>query len=126
MQIKEITYEEFENFIDTIPIGSFYQTLSYANYMKKSGFSYELIGYIDKENKIHAASFVFFKNLNFIFQYGYVPKGFLLDYFDNDLLKKFTEDLTSYYKKKRVVFLKINPEIATATIDTKTFQLKVI
>ena len=124
MQIKEITYEEFENFIDTIPIGSFYQTLSYANYMQKNGFSYELIGYVDKENTIHAASFVFFKHLNFLFQYGYVPKGFLLDYFDNDLLKKFTEDLTSYYKKKRVVFLKINPEIATATIDTKTFQKK--
>lgn len=124
MQIKELTNEEFENFIDTMPIGSFYQSLSYAKYMENIGYSYDLIGYVDGNNKIHAASFIFFKNLDFLFKYGYAPKGFILDYFDKELLKNFTEDLISYYKKKHVVFIKINPEIAIATIDTKTLQKK--
>lgn len=122
MHIKEITYEEFENFIDTMPIGSYYQTLSYAQYMKKNGFSYEIIGYVDEKNTIHAASYIFFKNLNLFYQYGYAPKGFIIDYFRHDLLKKFTNDLVSYYKKKRVVFIKINPEIAIASIDSKNFK----
>ncbi len=124
MQIKEITNEQFENFMDTMPIGSFYQSLSYAHFMQKNGYNYELIGYLDEKNQIRAASFVFFKKLNYLFQYGYVPKGFILDYFDQHLLRMFTTDLISYYKKKRVVFLKMNPEIATATIDTKTFFKK--
>ena len=40
---------------------------------------------------------------------GMGQTGFIIDYNDFDLVKRFTNNLKKYYKRKKVVFLKINP-----------------
>lgn len=117
MHIKELTKNEFEDFVDNNPLGSFHQSFNYALLMTESGYDYDMIGYVDEYNHIYAASLILIKKLSYKFKYGYAPKGFIIDYFNKNLLKSFTNDLIAYYKKKKVVFIKINPEIAICEIN---------
>ncbi len=124
MHIKELNIYEFEDFVAKSPLGSHYQSLNYALLMAENGYDYELIGFVDEYNNIYAASLILFKKLNAMMKYGYAPKGFIIDYFDQALLKKFTDALIRYYRQKRVVFIKINPEIAISEINPKTNEKK--
>lgn len=121
MHIKNLSIHEFENFVEKSLLGSYYQTYEYAELMKENGFSYEFIGLIDEYDNVCGASLILIKKLTTFFKYGYAPKGFVLDYFDQDLLKEFTNQIIKYYKRK-LVFIKINPEIAVAEIDTKNHK----
>lgn len=119
MHIKELSIAEFDGFARNFPISSYYQSSQYAIFMTESGFDYELIGFVDELGVIQAAALILIKKIGLSYKYGYSPKGFLIDYFDQDLLKKFTEAITEYYRK-RLVFIKINPEIAIGEIDSVT------
>ena len=119
MHIKELSIAEFDGFARNFPISSYYQSSQYAIFMTESGFDYELIGFVDELGVIQAAALILIKKIGLSYKYGYSPKGFLIDYFDQDHLKKFTEAITEYYRK-RLVFIKINPEIAIGEIDPVT------
>ena len=118
MTLRELTIEEFTDFVQNSPLASHYQTINYALLMGEYGYDYELIGFVNEYNQIKAASLILIKTIKFHQKYGYAPKGFILDYFNQDLLKEFTASLIEYYKKKHLVFIKINPEIAISEIDT--------
>ncbi len=120
MNIKELTIREYEEFVKKSPLGSHYQTANYALLMSELGYDYDLIGMVNEYGDLLAASLILFKKIGLKSKYGYAPRGFILDYFNEDLLKNFTEKIKEYYLKKNVVFIKINPEIATAEIDIKT------
>ncbi len=120
MHIKELNIKEFENFVDNNPLGNHHQSFNYALLMAENGYDYDLIGYVDEYNRIYAASLILIKKLNYLFKYGYAPKGFIIDYFNKKILKEFTDDLINYYKKKHLVFIKLNPEIAICEINPKT------
>ena len=117
MYLKELTIAEFDAFARSFPISSYYQSSNYALFMAECGYDYELIGFVDELGVIKAASLILIKKISFSFKYGYAPKGFLIDYFDFDLLKKFTKAIKMRYEKK-LAFIKINPEIAIGEIDT--------
>jgi len=121
MQIKELSIQEFEEFVHKNPLGNHYQTSSYGILMGEEGYQYELIGYVDEYQNIQAASLILFKKIGLKMKYGYAPKGFILDYFDQNLVKEFTEKLKEYYLKKNVVFIKVNPELAIAEIESQNF-----
>ena len=122
MRIKDISLNEFNNFIKNQPLSNHYQTINYALLMSEQGYEHDIIGYVDDFNNIHAVSIILFKNINKKSKYGYAPKGFILDYFNEKLLNDFTKSLINYYKKKHIIFIKINPEIATKEI-TKNDQI---
>lgn len=119
MTLKELTIEEFSNFVSASPLGSHYQTINYAWLMGEYGYDYDLIGFINEYKQIKAASLILFKKTK-SFKYGYAPKGFILDYFNEELLNDFTIALKQYYKKKHVTFIKLNPEIAISEVDPKS------
>ncbi len=121
MLIKELNIQEFEEFVTKNPLGSHYQSSNYALLMSEAGFDYDLIGLVDESNNIHTASLILFKKIGLKIKYGYAPKGFILDYFNQSLLKEFTEKLKEYYLEKNVVFIKINPEIAISEVDIKNY-----
>lgn len=123
MHIENLSIREFENFIEKSILGNYYQTYEYARLMKENGFDYEFIGLVDEYKNVRGASLILIKKCTLFLKYGYAPKGFVLDYFDQKLLEEFTNQIIKYYQKK-LVFIKINPEIAIAEIDTKTFQKK--
>ena len=122
MYIKELTINEFTNYQKSHSLSSYHQTINYGILMAENTHDYDLIGYVDDNNTIYGASLIIIKKIG-KYLYGYAPKGFLIDYSNEYLLKKFTDDIKNYYKRKGLVFIKINPEIAIGEINTKTFQV---
>jgi len=124
MKIKEISFIEFDEFAKSHPLSSYHQTSLYALLMSNHGYDYDYIGYVDDDNNIHAGALILYKKIGFRSYYGYAPKGFLIDYFNNELLTNFTRDLISYYHNKKFAFIKINPEIAIGEITLNPHQVK--
>lgn len=122
MYIKELSVMEYTNYELNHTLSSFYQTVNYGVLMAENTHDYDLIGYVDNEGKIYAASMIIIKKIGNRYMYGYAPRGFLIDYSNILLLTNFTNDLKEYYKNKGVSFIKINPEIAIGEVDNKTFQ----
>ena len=111
MQLSELSPLEFYNYISSQESSSFYQTLEYASFMQENGYNYELIGIKDSFNTVRAAGLIIFNKIDDKHIYGYAPRGFIIDYNDKDLIRDFSEALKEYYKKRKIVFIKINPDI---------------
>ncbi len=119
MKLRTLSIFEFDDYAKTHPLGSYHQTSSYAMLASEQGFEYDLLGFIDDQGNIKAASLILYKKIGMFNRYGYAPKGFLIDYHDTELLKEFTKALKKYYYKKNFAFIKVNPEISVGTMDYK-------
>ena len=119
MKLRNLSIFEFDEYAKNHPLGNFYQTSTYALVAGEEGYDYDLIGMIDDNNNIVAASVILSKRMGLFNRYGYAPKGFLIDYYDPNLIKEFTKLLKKRYYNKNFAFIKINPEIAIGTVDYK-------
>lgn len=118
MRIVELTAIVFDDFASNHPLRNYCQSSSYAMFMGEQGFNYDFIGYEDNGNII-AASLILYKRIGGLQKYAYAPKGFLIDFYNINLVTSFTKDLTKKLKAKGITFLKINPEIIIAELKFK-------
>lgn len=112
--IKQISLNEFDLFTKSHKLSSFYQTSYYAKSLIDE--NYELIGYF-KDNILLSASLIILKEKNSKYKYAISPKGFILDYYDDELLTGFTKEIKEYYKKQAITYITINPEISIGYYD---------
>lgn len=117
MKIVELTSTQFDEYAKFHPLNNYCQSSKYALVMSEYGYNYDYIGYADEQNTIKAATLILTKKITGRSKYGYAPKGFLINYYDQTLLKNFLTDLRRYYKKKNYVFIKFNPEIIIGETD---------
>lgn len=118
MRMIELTKEKFEEFARKSPYKNYCQTANYGKIMAETGFDYTFVGYTTNDLEILAAGMFLTKKIG-SYYYAYCPKGFIIDYSDSDLVKRFTNNLIKYYKRKKIIFLKINPEIPISELDYK-------
>ena len=123
--LKEITMFEFNDFAQKHNLYNPYQTSNYAIFKTEENFDYEYLGFFEN-NTLTCATLILYKNVSFTLKYAYSPRGFLMDYKDITLLKEFSTELKKYLKKKRVVFLKIDPLIITKKYNAFDKQLTFI
>lgn len=117
MKLKDLSFFEFDEFAKNHPLASYHQSSNYALFASEQGFDYDLVSMTDEADNIVAATLIIYKKINFIYRYGYAPKGFLLNYYDENIIKNFTTLLKKRYFKKNFAFIKINPEISIGTLD---------
>ena len=111
MNLTTLSKEEFKKFADKHPQITFHQTEEWANLKKVNGWDSYYVGLKDK-NKIVAGALLLSKTLPIIKKkMFYSPRGFLIDYNDKELLKKFTEELKVFAKKEKAIFIKIDPYV---------------
>lgn len=110
MQIKELTNEEFQTFTDNYPISSVFQTPEYAMVMNKQNYDTFYLGMVDDYGNIVAASLILVELLG-KFQYAYAPRGYLLDYQNEELVKDFTKQIKKFLSSKNIMAIKICPMI---------------
>lgn len=122
MEIKELTIQEFSDYVKTSPLKNYMQTEEYARFMGENKYSYDYIGLVDETGTVVAASLILWKKIGVSSKYGYAPKGFLINYYDQTLVKTFIEKLKNFYAKKNMVFIKVNPEIVVAEVNNKTYE----
>ena len=123
MNLRTLSIEEFTAFQKNNPLSNLYQTANYGMLMAENGFDYDLIGLVDENNSILAASLILLKPIGIKCFYGYAPRGFLIDYNNEELVKEFTEQIKNYYYEKNVIFIKINPFLPIGVINTKDYLI---
>lgn len=111
MKIVELSNTQFDEYAMMHPLSSYCQTSKYALVMTDYGYSYDYIGLIDDSNVILAATLVLTKKIKGTIKYGYAPKGFLINFYDKELLRTFLNLLTEHYRNQDFIFVKFNPEI---------------
>lgn len=117
MRIVELTIQEFDDFASNNNLSNYCQSSKYAKLMGEKGFSYDYIGYRDDSNNLVAASLILTKKIGSFNKFAYAPKGFLIDYYNQSILKMFVKDLSTYYKRRGFIFIKINPEIIIGVLN---------
>lgn len=123
MKLRTLNIEEFNNFQKNHNLSNFYQTPNYAMLKAENNFDYDLIGLVDDYNNILASTLILLKPIGIKCFYGYAPRGFLIDYNNEELVTKFTELLKKYYYEKNCVFIKVNPNIKIGEVDKNTFNI---
>ena len=73
MYIREITVNEFNDYLNNFPNSNFHQTLNYATFKSDQGYEYELIGY-GSADKLYVVALVLVKLING-YLYAYIPEG---------------------------------------------------
>ncbi len=113
--IDEKEYVEFEENHDKAHFLQSYSWGQFAIVGKKTTPRY--VGLKDNKGKLLCAALFLEKLLPFGYKYIYSPRGFVIDFNDNKLLKRFTLELKNYMKKNKIIYIKIDPDIKYQTID---------
>lgn len=107
--LEELTKEEFNEYASKHPLNMFFQSSYWGELKSITGWKHFMVG-IKNDRKIKAATLILGKKIPIFNRYiYYAPRGFLIDYNNTELLKKFTLEVKKYLKKKKGIFIKINP-----------------
>jgi serine/alanine adding enzyme len=115
---KELTNEEFEIFSKDTDKNSIFQSVAWANL--KSNWEHYFVG-VYNGFELVGASMVLVRNIKLGFKFAYMPRGPLLDFDDENMVKFFFSNLKTFLSKKSVVLLKFDPNIK---IGNLTFEDK--
>ncbi len=116
MEIKLLTNAEFLEFTKNFQLSSIYQTTNYAFTMHEQGYESMFVGLYDGSS-IVAAGLILVHKVNG-FKYGLVPRGFLINYNDEELVSEFTKLLKKFLGKKDIVAIKVNPLVIRKVYDS--------
>lgn len=112
MELRELTNDEFNSFVEKYEISSNYQTTEYALTMSNQNYESLFVGLFNDSNEVVAASLLLIEKLGMNKFYAYAPRGFLIDYSNIDLLREFTIQIKKFLKNKKVIAVKISPLLA--------------
>lgn len=110
MEFVNLTEEEFRNFSKNHEYTSFFQTIPWGKSKEKVGWKMHLVG-VKEKNKVLAATLVLEKSLIKSIKLFYSPRGFLIDYRNDELLTFFVDNLKKFAKKHKALFIKIDPYV---------------
>ena len=116
MKIVALTKEEFDEFAYRHKYSTYYQTSAYAETSRYDGLNTFYIGFVENGNLIGATLFLH-KNIYLYYKYAYAPRGFLIDYTDQKLVKNVTMGLIDLLKKQHYAFIKIDPPVICSERD---------
>lgn len=111
MKIIELSELQFKNYSNIHSKKNYKQSVEYANLEETRGYKKLYLGLVDDFNNVHAATLILQKNINNKQKCGYVPNGYLIDFFNFSLLELLTTELKAYLKKLNYVYLRITPLI---------------
>ncbi len=118
MELRELTKKEFDGYALNHPLGSFQQTSSWGRFMEGDKFHAYYVGGVVKEKIVGASLLLSYERKKGKERIFYAPRGFLIDYKNEELLKEFTEEVKKFIIEKHGVFLKIDPYILVRDRDS--------
>ena len=113
MQLKELDIEKFDQFVRNHKLKShFLQSAAWGKLSKKKRhLTPYYLGLVDDKDQIVAATLLLQKKLPLGLCYLYAPRGYVIDFYDHDLLEEFTKQVVKFAKEKKAIYLKIDPDI---------------
>ena len=118
MQIIELTETQFKNYSRLHSKKNYKQTVEYGKLKEDNGYTPHYLGLVDDMNNVHAATLLLGKKINNKHKYGYVPNGYLINFYNLDLVQTFTIELKTYLKKNNFIYIRINPSLNYQTYNS--------
>ncbi|MBR4462405.1 MAG: peptidoglycan bridge formation glycyltransferase FemA/FemB family protein [Erysipelotrichaceae bacterium] len=126
MKLATISAEEFNLQAYTEPNASIYQSTYYADYMIKNDYRPLFLSYNNDLNVSTALAMLLIKKKSLFFSKysAYAPKGYLINYYDTEMLKQFNYDLAIFLKHEKVDTLIIEPDLPLKDHEYLIFSLE--
>ena len=120
MELRVLEKKEYESFVKSNPYKShFLQSYDWGELAKeRRGLTPYYLG-LDDNGKIVGATLLLKKNLPLGLCYLYAPRGYVINFNDFEVLDKFTEEIVKFAKKKKAIYVKIDPDIIWKKEDYK-------
>ena len=110
--IENIDINEYEEFVENNEFKShFLQSSLWGEFCQVSK---DLIPHyvgIKENDKLICATLLLEKKLVLGYSYFYAPRGYVIDFNNNELVTQFTKYLKKYVNKNKGIFLKIDPDV---------------
>ena len=111
-KLARLSEEVYENFLKKQPKSHFLQSYAWGQLSKiKKGLTPYYLGLVDEEKNILATALLLQKHLPMNYCYFYCPRGFVINYEDETLLKEMTKEIIKFAKSKKAIFVKIDPDL---------------
>ena len=107
--LKEDTYE---NYLKKQKKSHFLQSYSWGELSKqKKNLTPYYLGLIDEKKNILGTALLLQKKLPMNYCYFYCPRGYVIDYENEELVKEMTKEIIKFAKSKKAIFVKIDPDL---------------
>lgn len=103
MEFIELTEQEYVAYWETHPLKTFLSAIEIGKLRKKRSWNVNYVGVKDNNKICGAAMLLSRKNKLNMYEF-YSPRGYLLDYNNQELLEFFTKEISKYIKKKMDIF----------------------
>lgn len=115
MILHEIQAKEFDNLAKAEPNTSIFQSSHYADYQLDKGYKPLFLEYDeDNGNCVALAMFLIKKEgLLGIKSNAYCPSGYLINFYDEEILRSFNDELIKYFKTKKINKIIIEPNYSS-------------
>lgn len=118
---EKITSKEYHNFIKKQQTLSFMQEEPWGKVKQDQNWSYMLCGVYQKK-KLVAACMILIRKVMKKINMFYVPRGYLIDFTNKELLSFFTENIRQLAKKYNAYVVKIDPNFCKSERLFKELQ----
>ena len=116
MEFCILTKEEFNTYSQNHTLSNFHQSSYWAEVKRSNGWISEFVG-IKENGEICGATLLLSKKIARFFKLYYSPRGFLVDYYDDEKLNYLTKQVIQHIKKNKGILLKIDPSLDEKELD---------
>lgn len=111
--ITHIPKARFNAFVKTHQKSHFAQSYEWGSFKgSPPEWDFETVGLENASGDLVAAALVLIRYLPIVKRpFLYIPRGFVIDFEDETLLKTFVEAFKTYAKSKKAIFFKIDPDL---------------
>ena len=111
--ITDIPKDKYDEFVKSNEMKShFLQSYAWGVFSKESrGLIPYYVGMVNDDDELVASALLLKKELPLGFSYFYSPRGYVIDFLNEQLVKDFTQEIVGFIKKQKAIFLKIDPDL---------------
>ena len=110
--IENIEKDKYEKFVRNHVKSHFLQSYAWGEFSKKcKGYNPYYVGLVNDKEELVATALLLEKKLPMGYSRFYSPRGFVIDFYNKELLTEFVNEIKTFVKKHKGIFIKIDPDI---------------
>lgn len=111
--IENVDKNRYEKFVKNHKLKShFLQSYAWGQFaLECKNCTPYYVGLENNKGELVATALLLQKNLPMGYSYFYSPRGFVIDFYDKKLLTEFVQNIKKFAKKKKAIFVKIDPDL---------------
>ena len=125
--LQNIEKKKYDDFVSNHKESHYLQSLSWGEFIStQKEYTPHYIGLTNDNNELVASALLLEKETILNHSYYYCPKGFIIDYKKDNLVKEMTKRILEYVKKNKGIYLITTPNIISKTNNKEEAHLEKI